>query len=258
MIIAANLHVTFNEGTVLENHALRGVDLQLAQGEFTTVIGSNGSGKSTLLRVLSGEQTVSAGTISFGGSDVTATAHHRRAKKVAQVFQDPLAGTCADLTIEENLALALRRGQPRGLRIAIDRKRRELFRGQLRLLGLGLENRMTDRVGLLSGGQRQALSLLMTSLAPCEVLLLDEHTGALDPRMRDFVLELTVTLYETLGLTVLMVTHSMQDALAFGSRTIMMHLGQIAFELTGAERDAATVESLIGKFTSLHDSRHLI
>ena len=258
MIKATNLHVVFNPGTALENHALRGVNLQLANQEFAVLIGSNGSGKSTLLRVLSGEQEVSDGSISFAGSDVTSMPHHLRARRIAQVFQNPLAGTCAELSIEENLALALCRDQPRRFKISVDRKRRDLFRSQLRLLELGLENRMQDHVGLLSGGQRQALSLLMTSLAPCEALLLDEHTGALDPRMRDFVLELTVKLYRNLNLSVLMVTHSMQDALEFGTRTIMMHMGQIAFELVGAERAAATVDSLISKFTSLHDSRHLI
>lgn len=258
MINISNLHVIFNPGTALENHALRGINLALDDKEFVVVIGSNGSGKSTLLRALSGEQPLSEGTISFAGNDVTKMPHHQRTKKVAQVFQNPLAGTCDELSIEENLALASRRGQRRTLKIAVTAKLREQFRAQLSLLGLGLENRLHDRVGLLSGGQRQALSLLMTSLAPCEILLLDEHTGALDPRMRDFILELTVKLYNSLGLSILMVTHSMHDALNYGSRTIMMHLGEIAFDLVGSERAAATIPGLIDKFTSLHDSRHLI
>lgn len=252
MIEARGVHMVFNQGTPLENHAVRGVDLQVDKGAFITLIGSNGSGKSTFLRMLSGEQPVSEGQIFIDGDDVTEWPHHRRAQHVAQVFQDPLAGSCAELTIEENMALAVMRQRPRRLRLAVSAKRRQKFADQISTLGLGLENRLTDLVGLLSGGQRQALSLLMCTLAPSKVLLLDEHTAALDPRMSEFVLELTEKLYQVQELTVIMVTHSLHDSLSIGDRTIMMHHGNIELDLSGDERAATDAGVLFQTFARLH------
>ncbi|HET6469931.1 MAG TPA: ATP-binding cassette domain-containing protein, partial [Geminicoccaceae bacterium] len=216
MIEARALAVTFNPGTMLESRALRGVDLAIPEGQYLTVIGSNGAGKSTLLNALAGTVPVSGGEITIDGERVTAWPAPRRAAFTARVFQDPLAGSCESLTIEENLAVAQSRGGARGLRLALRPGLRDAWRERLRVLGLGLEDRLGDRMGLLSGGQRQAVSLVMATMAPLKILLLDEHTAALDPRIAGFVLDLTRKLVAEAGLTALMVTHSMRQAFDCG------------------------------------------
>lgn len=248
MINAQQLEKTFNAGTPLENVVLQGLSLQLDEGEFVSIIGSNGAGKSTLLNCLSGEILVDSGTIEIDGQDVTKLSSHQRADKVARVFQDPLAGTCADLTIEENLALAFKRGETRGLFPAVKNRYRRRFRESLAQLGLGLENRLGDQMRLLSGGQRQAVSLLMASLRPSSILLLDEHTAALDPKTAAFVLQLTENIIEERKLTTLMVTHSMKQALSVGSRTIMLHQGQVIFDINGSDREGLKVADLLQLF----------
>ena len=249
MIQIDNLHVWFGRGTPLENHALRGVSLEIPQGQFITVIGSNGAGKSTLLNALAGEITVSDGFIRIDGADITHLPPHKRALRVARVFQDPMAGTCENLTIEENLALAVRRGRTRSLRPALRKADIGLFRERLAGLNLGLENRLKDRMGLLSGGQRQAVSLLMATLVPSDVLLLDEHTAALDPKTAAFVIELTRRIVEEQKLTAMMVTHSMRQALDVGDRTLMLHGGQIAFDVSGDKREGLDVPDLLALFS---------
>lgn len=263
MIAARDLWVTFNPGTPLENPALRGISLDIPEGQWVTVIGSNGAGKSTLLNALSGEVRVSKGRILVGGTEVTRWPIHRRAGLVARVFQDPLAGTCGRLTVEENLALALRRGGARGLRPALAGGERGRLRERLAHLGLGLENRLGDSMGLLSGGQRQAVSLLMATLAPMRILLLDEHTAALDPRTAALILRLTETLVQENRLTTLMVTHSMRQALTHGDRTIMLHEGRVVLDMMGAERAGMTVDKLLYEFArhkgdDLDDDRLLL
>ena len=248
MISLSDAEAVFNPGTALENRALRGADLEVASGEFVTVIGSNGAGKSTLLGVISGDVRLRRGRILVDGEDVTRVPAHRRAGRVARVFQDPLAGTCAQLTVEENMALALGRGNHRGWRMAVNRAKRELFCERLRGLGLGLEDRLGDLVGLLSGGQRQAVSLMMATLAPSRILLLDEHTAALDPRMADFVLDLTRRVCSEFHLATLMVTHSMKDALSCGDRTLMLHQGEIVFNVVEPERAKMTAADLLRLF----------
>lgn len=255
MIRAKGIKMTFGEGTSLANDALSGVDLEVGPKEFLTVIGSNGSGKSTLLKAISGEIVPTAGTVEIAGRDVTAMPQHLRAGMVGLVSQDPLAGTCARLSIAENLSLAMMRGKKRGLSMAVGAARRSDFAERLSALGLGLENRLDDPVGQLSGGQRQALCLMMTSLAPSKVLLLDEHTAALDPRMSAFVLELTRNLCRDFDLTTVMVTHSMKDALEHGNRTVMMHQGKIVLDLDSQAREKATPASLFGEFERLHASQ---
>ncbi|MDX1757337.1 MAG: ABC transporter ATP-binding protein [Marinobacter sp.] len=248
MISASNLKLTFGKGTPLENPALRDMSLTVNQGEFVTVIGSNGAGKSTFLNALAGEVMVDSGRIVVDGEDVTRLPTHKRARNVARVFQDPLAGTCESLTIDENLALAIKRGQRRGLTAAVKARYMDQFRSSLATLKLGLEDRLGDKMGLLSGGQRQAVSLLMASLTPSSILLLDEHTAALDPKTAAFVLELTQKIIEEQQLTALMVTHSMKQALEVGDRTVMLHQGQVVFDIAGSERDGLDVKDLLGLF----------
>lgn len=231
MLKATDLRLTFNPGTPIETQALRGMSLEIPTGQFVTVIGSNGAGKSTFLNAVSGEQKVDSGTIEIDGIDMTRQPVWGRARHVARVFQDPLAGTCEDLTIEENMALAKMRGERRGFSFAVKPALREEFRAQIATLGLGLENRLSDRIGLLSGGQRQAVSLLMAALQPSRLLLLDEHTAALDPRTAAFVLELTVRIVAEHKLTTMMVTHSMRQALDVGQRTVMLHQGRVVLDV---------------------------
>lgn len=249
MVKVSGLHVTFNAGTANENWALRGVDLHVADGTFLTVVGSNGAGKSTLLNALAGNVSATLGKVEIDGSDVTGLAAHQRSAMCARVFQDPLTGTCGALTIEENLALADDRGRWRSLLPALGRRRRARYRALLATLSLGLENRLGDRMELLSGGQRQAVSLLMATLATSKILLLDEHTAALDPVMAELVMRLTRDIVNEHGLAALMVTHSMAQALAYGNRTIMMHRGNIVRDISGPERDAMTVDKLIQEFS---------
>lgn len=248
MIRVRGLRVTFNPGTPMETPALRGLDLDVVSGEFVTVIGSNGAGKSTLLNVLAGDVALDAGTVVLDGLDVTAWPAARRAALVARVFQDPLAGTCESLTVEENLALASARGRARRLRAALTRPLREELTERVAALGLGLETRLGDRMGLLSGGQRQAVSLLMATLRPSRVLLLDEHTAALDPKTGAYVRALTDRLVAEHRLTTLMVTHSMRQALDHGTRTVMLHQGRVVLDVTGPERAALDVPDLLRLF----------
>ncbi len=248
MLSVKNVHITFNAGTPIETRALRGLSLHIPSGQFVTVIGSNGAGKSTLLNAVSGDIGVDQGDILIDDVDVTRQPVWERARRVARVFQDPMAGTCEDLTIEENMALALGRGAQRGLRLAVRADMRKAFRERLATLGLGLENRLTDRIGLLSGGQRQAVSLLMASLRPSRILLLDEHTAALDPRTAEFVLGLTARIVETESLTTMMVTHSMRQALDVGERTVMLHQGKVVLDVAGEQRRGMDVPDLLALF----------
>lgn len=252
MIHLSSLCVTFAAGTPLEKSVLTQFSLTIPAGEFVTVIGSNGAGKSTLLNVLSGEvrpaRGLTSGSVTIASCDVTAWSVSRRAKLVSRVFQNPLAGSCAELTVEENLMLAQNRARRLGLRPAIDRSARRQFQSRLASLGLGLENRLGDRMGLLSGGQRQAVSLVMATLAPTQILLLDEHTAALDPKTASYILSLTKTLVAEHQLTTLMVTHSMQQALDLGDRTLMLHEGGIALDIAGEQRAGMTVGDLLEAF----------
>jgi putative ABC transport system ATP-binding protein len=248
VISVENLSVVFNTGRPLERRALKGVSLEVASGEFCSVIGSNGAGKSTLLSALAGDVLPESGKIVLSGRDVTRLSAERRAGLVARVFQDPLAGSCAPLSIGENLALAASRGGRRGFGPALRRKRLALITERVAELGIGLQHRLDQPMGSLSGGQRQALALVMATLAPSSIVLLDEHTAALDPANAEFVLSLTATLAERFGLTVLMVTHSMRQALDLGTRTIMLHEGEIVFEVRDPERRALTIDDLVQKF----------
>ena len=251
MLKIDNIQKTFFAGTVNERKALTGVSLKLDEGDFVTVIGSNGAGKSTLLNAVSGRYTVDAGTIEIDGNRVNRLKEFQRAKYVGRVFQDPMAGTAPNLTIEQNLALALRRGKPRGLGRALSKPQRERFRTELESLELGLENRLSAKVGLLSGGQRQALSLLMAGFTHPSILLLDEHTAALDPQRAALVTELTDRIVSQGRLTTLMVTHNMEQALRLGNRLIMMHEGNIVFEASEAEKKTLTVPGLLAEFAKI-------
>lgn len=248
MIDCSGLQLTFAKGTALEKTVLKGIDLRIETGAFVTIIGNNGAGKSTLMNVLSGDVLVDKGSIIIDCQDVTRHRTHKRAKRVSRVFQDPMLGTCASLTLEDNLALALKRGMSRGLRPALSSKKRALFRALLADLKIGLEDRLQDPMGLLSGGQRQAVSLLMATLQPSKVLLLDEHTAALDPKMAKVVLELTQRLVTEHNLTAVMITHSMSQALALGDRTLLMCDGEIIKDLSGAERSTLKPQDLLGFF----------
>lgn len=251
MISLKGIDVVFGKGTPLEKRALNHIDLEIDKGMFVTVIGSNGAGKSTLLGVLAGDIAPSVGRVMIGDMDVTRKPTVRRAELVARVFQDPLAGSCGALTIEENLALAERRGKRRGLTTALNTRRRAHFRERIADLNLGLENRLGDRMDLLSGGQRQAVSLVMATLTGSQMLLLDEHTAALDPGMAEFVMGLTEKFVSETKLTTLMVTHSMRQALDFGDRTIMLHGGEIVLDVRGEERKGLQIEDLIEMFRKI-------
>ena len=242
------IHKTFFPGTANETKALQGIDLALAPGEFVTVVGSNGAGKSTLLNTVAGVFQPDRGSVLLGGADVTRHSEVERAQRIGRVFQNPQAGTAPSLTTAENLSLALARGRRRGLLWAVTGAKRRLFQEELAQLGMGLENRLGDPVGLLSGGQRQALSLLMATLNRPEVLLLDEHTAALDPRTAALIADLTQRWVAQHGLTTLMVTHNLEHAIRLGHRLIMMHQGQILFEVTGAEKAALTIDGLRSAF----------
>lgn len=249
MLKIENISKTFNAGTVNAKQALNGLSLHLNEGDFVTVIGGNGAGKSTMLNAVAGVYPVDCGRILIGGVDVTAVPEHKRAKYLGRVFQDPMIGSAASMQIEENLALAVRRGKRRTLRWGISKAEKKMFYERLAALDLGLENRMTSRVGLLSGGQRQALTLLMASLQKPQLLLLDEHTAALDPKTAAKVLELTDQIIAENHLTAMMVTHNMRDAIAHGNRLIMMNEGKVILDISGEEKKQLTVESLLEKFS---------
>ena len=244
----------FNAGTVNEKQALRGISLTLNDGDFVTVIGGNGAGKSTMLNAVAGTFPVDAGTISIDGTDITRLPEHRRAPFIGRVFQDPMLGTAPTMQIEENLALAARRGQPRSLRWGITKAEREQYRTLLKRLDLGLEDRLTAKVGLLSGGQRQALTLLMASLKKPRLLLLDEHTAALDPKTAAKVLALSDQIVAENNLTTMMVTHNMKDAIQHGNRLIMLYDGKIVIDISGEDKKKLTVPDLLALFSKASGS----
>ncbi len=248
MLELKNIHKTFNPGTVNEKTALCGLDLKLNEGDFVTVIGGNGAGKSTMLNAIAGVWQVDEGTITIDGDDVTKLPEHKRAKYLGRVFQDPMNGTAATMQIDENLALAARRGKFRSLKKGITGKEMAYFRERLATLDLGLEDRMTTKVGLLSGGQRQALTLLMAALVKPRLLLLDEHTAALDPKAAAKVLETTQKIVDADNITTLMITHNMKDAIAHGNRLIMMHEGNIIYDVSGEDKRNLHVSDLLAKF----------
>jgi putative ABC transport system ATP-binding protein len=254
MIKLKNLTKIFNRGGVNENLAVDRVNLDIKKGDFITVIGSNGAGKSTLLNLIAGVYLPEGGMVIIDGTDVTPLKEHQRARFIGRVFQDPMMGTSASMTIEENFSIALARGKRRGLRFGVSHETRDLFRSRLSLLGLGLESRLRDKVGLLSGGQRQSLTLLMATLNSPKVLLLDEHTAALDPKTAKLVMDITRRIIEKYDLTTIMITHNMQQALANGNRLIMMHLGKVILDEKGAARDKLTVEDLLEEFGKLRGS----
>ena len=245
MLRLENISKTFNPGTITEKYALRGVTLHLAPGDFVTVIGGNGAGKSTLMNSIAGTFRVDAGSIVIAGTDITKWPEHKRAKYIGRVFQDPMMGTAAGMMIEENLAIAARRGNAPRLRWSFSKAQRERFKDLLAGLNLGLEDRLESKVGLLSGGQRQALTLLMATMASPKLLLLDEHTAALDPKTAEKVLDITKDIVEKRRLTTLMITHNMKDALRLGNRLIMMHEGKILVDVKGEEKSRLAVRDLL-------------
>ena len=249
MLDIQNVHKTFNAGTVNAKHALCGVNLHLNPGDFVTIIGGNGAGKSTTMNAVAGVFPIDKGTIKIDGVDVGRLPEHKRAKYLGRVFQDPMTGTAATMEIQENLAIAARRGDHRTLRWGITSKEKKDYRELLAMLDLGLEDRMTAKVGLLSGGQRQALTLLMATLQQPKILLLDEHTAALDPKTAAKVLEISDMLIAENKLTAMMVTHNMRDAIAHGNRLIMMSAGKVIFDVAGEEKKKLTVDALIEKFS---------
>ena len=249
MLELNNVRKTFNPGTINEKKALCGVNLHLNPGDFVTIIGGNGAGKSTTLNAVAGVWPIDSGDILIDGVNVNKLCEHKRAKYLGRVFQDPMNGTAATMEIQENLAIAARRGDRRTLRWGITRKEKERYRELLKILDLGLEDRMTAKVGLLSGGQRQALTLLMASIKQPKILLLDEHTAALDPKTAAKVLEISQKLIDENHLTAMMVTHNMKDAINYGNRLIMMHEGRIIFDISGEDKKKLTVDDLIQKFS---------
>ena len=251
MLEIQHISKTFNPGTVNAKTALRDLSLTLHEGDFVTVIGGNGAGKSTMLNAVAGTFSVDEGRILIGGTDVTHLPEHKRAALIGRVFQDPMMGTAPTMQIEENLALAARRGQKRGLKWGVTKQEREEYHEKLKMLGLGLEERMTAKVGLLSGGQRQALTLLMASLKRPKLLLLDEHTAALDPATAAKVLELSDTIVRENGLTAMMITHNMTDAIRHGNRLIMMNEGRIILDVAGEEKKKLTKQELLERFAAL-------
>ena len=253
MLELKGVSLTFNKGTVNEKQALCGIDLTVNDGDFITVIGGNGAGKSTLLNVISGVFPTDAGSISLNGKDLIALKEYKRAKYISRVFQDPLSGTAASMNIEENLALAARRGKRRGLKWGMSKDELAGYKELLKGLDLGLEDRTGQKVGTLSGGQRQALTLLMASVVSPELLLLDEHTAALDPKTAGKVLALTDEIIKKENLTALMITHNMNDALSYGNRLIMLNGGRIIFDVCGEEKKRLTVKDLLEKFESVGD-----
>lgn len=257
MLEARSLSVTFHQGTPNEVRALAGVDLDLVEGQFAVIIGTNGSGKSTLLNAIAGTFLTDTGTIKLDGRDITRWPEHRRARFIGRVFQNPFSGTAPHMTIAENLSLAARRGHRRGLGWALPVHLKHRFRAEVQALGIGLEDRLENNIGTLSGGQRQALTLLMASLVKPRLLLLDEHTAALDPKTANQVIRLTHDIVSRDRLTTIMVTHSMQQAVNLGDRLIMMHRGQILHDISGTERRRLRVEDLLERFEEVRRSEQL-
>ena len=251
MLKLTNITKTFNPGTITEKKALRGIDLTLEDGDFVTVIGGNGAGKSTLLNLIAGVHYTDTGSIELDGMNLTHKPEYYRARFLGRVFQDPMMGTAANMGIEENLAMAYRRGKRRGLKWHIKSSEKDIYKNQLKLLDLGLENRMTAKVGLLSGGQRQALTLLMAVMSKPEILLLDEHTAALDPSNAEIVMNLTKEFANEYNLTVMMITHNMQHAISYGNRLIMMDKGEIILDISGKEKENLTLEDLNLRFRQI-------
>ena len=251
MLKLDNIHKTFNPGTINEKIALNGVNLTLNEGDFVTVIGGNGAGKSTTLNAIAGVWPIDSGKIYIGGDDVTKLSEHKRAKYLGRVFQDPMTGTATTMSIEENMAIAARRGEKRGLSWGITHQVRDTYREMLKALDLGLEDRLTSKVGLLSGGQRQAITLLMASIKKPKLLLLDEHTAALDPKTAAKVLEISDKIIAENHLTAMMVTHNMKDAIVHGNRLIMMHEGKVILNISGEEKKKLTVEDLLHQFENV-------
>ena len=248
MLEIKGVYKTFNPGTVNEKKALNGIDLTLNEGDFITVIGGNGAGKSTLLNMITGVYPVDCGSILIDGIDVTKLPEHKRAKFLGRVFQDPMTGTAADMEIQENLAIAARRGRPRTLKVGVTKKEKAFFVEQLKKLDLGLETRLTSKVGLLSGGQRQAITLIMATLQNPKLLLLDEHTAALDPATAAKVLSITEELVTEGNITTLMITHNMKDAIRYGNRLIMMYNGKIIYDIAGEEKKKLQISDLMDLF----------
>ncbi len=249
MLELKNLNKTFNLGTINEKHALKDINLTMEEGDFVTVIGGNGAGKSTMLNAIAGVWPIDSGRITVNGDNITGLPDYKRAYLIGRVFQDPMLGSAPDMQIDENLALAARRGKNRTLKWGVTKAEKEEYKESLKILGLGLEDRLTSKVGLLSGGQRQALTLLMASLQKPKLLLLDEHTAALDPKTAKKVLEITNMIVERDHLTAMMVTHNMKDAIATGNRLIMMYEGRIIFDVRGEEKKKLTVDQLMKKFS---------
>lgn len=251
MLDLKGIHKTFNPGSITEKKALQGIDLHLEDGDFVTIIGGNGAGKSTLLNAIAGVWPIDEGSIHLAGQDVTAVPEHKRAALLGRVFQDPMTGTAANMQIEENLALAARRGKKRGLGWEVTKEERAKYHDMLVSLDLGLEDRLSAKVGLLSGGQRQALTLMMATMVKPKLLLLDEHTAALDPKTAAKVLEITDKVINENKLTALMITHNMSDAIKHGNRLIMMNEGKIVYDVSGEEKKNLTVEDLMKKFSEV-------
>ena len=251
MLDLKGIYKTFNPGSITEKKALQGIDLHLEDGDFVTIIGGNGAGKSTLLNAIAGVWPIDEGSIHLAGQDVTAVPEHKRAALLGRVFQDPMTGTAANMQIEENLALAARRGKKRGLGWEVTKEERAKYHDMLVSLDLGLEDRLSAKVGLLSGGQRQALTLMMATMVKPKLLLLDEHTAALDPKTAAKVLEITDKVINENKLTALMITHNMNDAIKHGNRLIMMNEGRIVYDVSGEEKKNLTVEDLMKKFSEV-------
>lgn len=249
MLELRHVNKTFNKNTINEKHALKDISLTMEAGDFITVIGGNGAGKSTMLNAIAGVWPIDSGAILIGGNNITGLPDYQRAPYIGRVFQDPMMGTAPDMQIDENLALAARRGKKRTLRWGVTKQEQEKYREQLKILDLGLEDRLTQKVGLLSGGQRQALTLLMASMQKPKLLLLDEHTAALDPKTAKKVLDITDKIVKRDNLTALMVTHNMRDAIAIGNRLIMMYEGKILFDVRGEEKQKLTVNDLMNMFS---------
>ena len=251
MLEIKNVHKTFNKGTINEKKALNGVNLHLDPGDFVTIIGGNGAGKSTTLNMVAGVYPIDQGTIILDGKDISDLPEYKRAYMLGRVFQDPMMGTAAGMQIEENMAMANRRGKKRGLSWGITKKEKEMFKEKLQMLDLGLEDRMTSKVGLLSGGQRQAMALLMTTMAPIEILILDEHTAALDPKTAELIMELTGKVVKEKKLTTIMVTHNLRYAVEYGNRILMMHQGDAVLDKAGEEKAKLVVDDLLDQFNQI-------